>query len=1061
MNKILHWFVKNPVTSNLLMAVILLGGVVASFDLKTQIFPPAKLNAVDITIEYSGATPEIIARNISVPVENALKNIEGIKNVYSFAVEEIGTTTVFFYSDVDIDEKVSEIKRKIDALGTLPKGIERPQITETKDKDRILDIAIHGNVDLETLTRIGELVKNKLISETSASDVKLFSAPKREISIEISSDNLRRTGLSLKDIANAISVASVNVPAGSIGHGSNQISIRGNERAYHPDDFEYIPVVNKKTGEKILLGEIAEIKFDRKDVNFISRFNGENASGLEVFISEGQDLLGVRDEIGHKITEIKNRLPQNVGVTIWLDDSKDIAQRLTMLLDNALVGMCLVFVVLILFLNLKLAFWVCTGIVISFTGGIWLLPAFDISLNHLSTFAFLLILGVVVDDAIVVGESVYNRQQKNGPGAKSAFLGVKDVWKPVFLGVLTTIAAAVPGLMFKSIIGSFLFDISFIIVAVLCFSLIESLLILPCHLVTFKPGSDGKFSQLIKMPRRKFQKGLRVVILKLYRPLVKRAVVWRYFTLSIFFSIAVLSAGLVISGKVPMQLFPNMVEGQIISSISMNRGTTAAEMHDTMLQLEESFEAVLPAIISDFDSTHEDDVSLSTLIKNRASFIADNDIYMLVELDSDALKTIPVEEIEARWQKELGVIPNAKKVNFSSSEDGDANSISLKVFGPNSDQITLHVNALKQKLLRTNGVFNFTVTQGTEQKEFLIDLLPEGMRFGANVSSISNQLSEAFYGTRVDRLPGVMETMDVNLRLPDSERLYVENIEDFPVKIKDQDVLVPFTSIAKLRDAKTPGYIERINGQQIATVNVNFDEDQWTRFELLNVINDLYLEDIRSEFPHFSYKLDGDAEEEEEFLSESFRLYVIFFFVIYAILAIGSNSYLLPFIILTAVPFGLVGAILGHNLFGLEINAFSIMGVLAAAGVVINDNLVLIDQINKLKQKGVKSSIAILHGSVSRFRPIVLTSLTTFFGLLPILFETSYQAQFVIPMAISLAFGVILATFVTLLLIPSLYEIGLDISRIISFFRNAMKDDKPRSPIQTQVCQTQREKVKA
>lgn len=1061
MNKILHWFVKNPVTSNLLMAVILLGGIVASFDLKTQIFPPAKLNAVDITVEYNGATPEIIARNISIPVENALKNIEGIKNLYSFAVEEVGTTTIFFYSDVDIDEKVSEIKRKIDALGTLPKGIERPQITETKDKDRILDIAIHGNVDLETLTRIGELVKNKLISETSASDVKLFSAPKREISIEILSDDLRRTGLTLKDIANAISVASVNVPAGSIGHGSNQISIRGNERAYNPNDFEYISVVNKITGEKILLGEIAEIKFDRKDVNFVSRFNGENASGLEVFISEGQDLLGVRDEIGRKIDEIKNRLPQNVGVTIWLDDSKGIAQRLTMLLDNALVGMCLVFVVLILFLNLKLAFWVCTGIIIPFTGGIWLLPVFDISLNHLSTFAFLLILGVVVDDAIVVGESVYNRQQKNGPGTKSAFLGVKDVWKPVFLGVLTTISAAVPGLMFKSIIGSFLFDISFIIVAVLCFSLIESLLILPCHLVTLKPGSDSRLSHLIKMPRRKFQKGLRVVILKFYRPLVKRAVVWRYFTLSIFLSIVVLSAGLVVSRKVPMQLFPNMVEGQIISSIYMNRGTTADEMHDTMLHLEKSFEAVLPAIISDFDATHEDDVSLSTLIKNRASFIADNDIYMLVELDSDALKTIPVQEIEAKWQKELGVIANAKKVNFSSSEDGDANSISLKIFGKNSKQIALHVKALKQKLLGTNGVFNFTVTQGTEQKEFLIDLLPEGMRFGANVSSISNQLSEAFYGTRVDRLPGVMETMDVNLRLSENERLYVENIEDFPVKITDQDVLVPFASVAKLRDAKTPGYIERINGQQIATINVNFDEDQWTRFELLNVINDLYLADIRSEYPNFSYKLDGDAEEEDEFLSESFKLYVIFFFVIYAILAIGSNSYLLPFIILTAVPFGLVGAILGHNVFGLEINAFSVMGVLAAAGVVINDNLVLIDQINKLKQRGVKSSVAILHGSISRFRPIVLTSLTTFLGLLPILFETSYQAQFVIPMAISLAFGVILATFVTLLLIPSLYEIGLDISRIISFFRNAVKDDKPRSLIQTQVCQTQREKVKS
>ncbi|WP_421781418.1 efflux RND transporter permease subunit [Kiloniella litopenaei] len=1051
MNKILHWFVKNPVTSNLLMAVILLGGVVASFDLKTQIFPPAKLNAVDVTIEYDGATPEIIARNISIPVENALKNIEGIKNIYSFAVEESGTTTVFFYSDVDIDKKVSEIKRKIDALGSLPKGIERPQIAETKDRDRILDIAIHGNVDLEALTRIGEEVKNKLISETSASDVKLFSAPKREISIEISADDLRRTGLTLKDISNAISVASVNVPAGSIGHGSNQISIRGNERAYRPNDFEYISVVSKKTGEKILLGEIAEIKFDRKDVNFISRFNGENASGLEVFISEGQDLLGVREEIGHKIEEIKNRLPQNVGITIWLDDSKDIAQRLTMLLDNALAGLCLVFFVLILFLNLKLAFWVCTGIVISFTGGIWLLPAFDISLNHLSTFAFLLILGVVVDDAIVVGESVYNRQQKNGPGAKSAFLGVRDVWKPVFLGVLTTIAAAVPGLMFKSIIGSFLYDISFIIVAVLCFSLIESLLILPCHLVTHKLGRDSRLSYIIKMPRRQFQKGLRVVILMIYRPLLKKAVVWRYFSLSVFLSIAVLSAGLVISGKVPMQLFPNMVEGQIITSISMNRGTTADEMHNTMLRLEQSFESVLPAIISDYDRVQDGNASLSSLIKNRASFIVDNDIYVLVELDSDALKTIPVEVIETRWQKELGVVTNAKKVSFSSSEDGDANSISLKVFGATSEQITLHVNALKQKLISTNGVFNFTVTQGTEQKEFLIDLLPEGIRLGANVSSISNQLSEAFYGTRVDRLPGAMETMDVNLRLPDSERLYVESVEDFPVKILDQENLLPLSSVATLRDAQTPGYIERINGRQVATVNVNFDEDQWTRFELLGVISDLYLPEIQSEFPNFGYKLDGDAEEEDEFLSESFRLYVIFFFVIYAILAIGSNSYLLPFVILTAVPFGLVGAILGHSLFGLEVNAFSIMGVLAAAGVVINDNLVLIDQINKLKQKGLQSSVAILHGSISRFRPIVLTSLTTFLGLLPILFETSYQAQFVIPMAISLAFGVVLATFVTLLLIPSLYEIGLDIFRIISFFRSGVEPDKSRSTVQTRM----------
>ncbi len=1027
MNNIIRWFTLNPVSANLLMVIILLGGLISLPQVKTQIFPTVNLNAVDISIDYRGATPQAIAQNISLPLENALKDLTGVKNIYSFAVEGNGTTSVFFYSNINIEEKITEIKNRVDSLNSLPIDSERPRISKTNERDRIVDIAIHGDTNLEMLTKVGEKVRSKLLQETTASDIKLFSAPPLELVIEIPSENLRQTGLKFSNIADAIKSSSVDIPAGSIGYIGNQLNIRGNNRAFTPEDYETIPLINKASGEQLFLGQIATIKNIRKEESFSSRFNGQNSSGLEVYIDNSQDMLSVIDELKSKVQEIQTTLPEGITITLWLDDSQDIAQRLSMLVDNGIMGLVLVFILLVLFLKVSLAFWVCGGIVISFTGAFWLLPILGVSLNHISTFAFLLILGIVVDDAIVVGESIYNRQSKYGISAKTAYLGIKDVWKPVFLGVVTTIVAAAPGLLFKSIIGSFLYDISVIIVAVLSFSLIESFLILPAHLAY--PKAWLTIPRFISPPfswvRNIFQAQLRQFIYGTYRSFLNKALIWRYSTLAIFIAIAAFSANLVVSGYVPVQIFPNMAEGQIVAHISLNKNSTDNQL--VMERLEVSFREVMQELKRPDDQKN----SPLKIIKNYASYITGQDIFMIVELETQILSAIPVDTIIAQWQESLGTVPSARKISFSASENGAPNVLSLKIFGPDEVSIRANIKELQQKILKLKGVHNFTITVGTPQLEYRIKLLPEGERLGVKMSEVSQQIAVAFQGERLDRLPGRIQTTDVILRLPKHERLQLENIEDLPIGIMN-NITVPFSTIAELVQESASSYIERINGRQTASVDIHFNKTNWTRFELLNEIESSIIPDIKAINPEFDYKLAGDAEEEDEFTAEALRLYILSFFIIYALLAIGSNSYFLPWIILTAAPFGLVGAIYGHHLFALEISAFSIMGVLAAAGVVINDNLVLVDRINQLRAKAMTTRLAVRHACISRFRPIILTSLTTFLGLLPILFESSYQAQFVIPMAISLAFGVLIATFVTLLLVPALYEISLDISSLFN-----------------------------
>ncbi|MFD2207396.1 efflux RND transporter permease subunit [Kiloniella antarctica] len=1040
MNSLIRWFTLNSVSANLLMCLILLGGLISIPDIKTQIFPTIKLNAVDISIDYRGASPQAIAQNISLPIENALKDLPGIKNIYSFAVEGHGTTSVFFYSNVDLQEKITEIKNRIDSLSTLPAGSERPRIAKTADNDRIIDIAIHGNTDLETLTLVGEKLRFTLLQETSLSEIKLFSAPPLELVIEIPSENLRQTGLKFSDIAEAIRTSSIDIPAGSIGQIGNQLTIRGNSRAFTPQQFEKISLVHRSNGATLFLGEIATIRLLRKEEKFTSRFNGQNSSGLEVFIDSSQDMLSAIKELKLKVQDVQSTLPEGITITLWLDDSEDIAQRLSMLVDNGLMGLGLVFVLLVLFLRVSLAFWVCGGIVISFTGAFWFLPLLDVSLNHISTFAFLLVLGIVVDDAIVIGESIYNQQNKHGISTKTAYLGIKEVWKPVLLGVITTIVAATPGLLFKSIIGSFLYDISVIIVAVLSFSLIESFFILPVHLS--HPQKWLKLPSLFTKPisrlRLAFQKSLRRFIYGSYRKFLHQTLIWRYTTLSLFVILAVLSGYLIVSGRVPIQIFPNMAEAQIVAQITLNKNSSNDFLTNTMERLETSFENVQREI----NLPLQEDGTPIKAIKNYASYISGQDIFMVVELDTQLLSEIPIDTLISQWQEKLGPIPSAKKISFSASEDGTPNILSLKMFGANDEAIRSNITKLEQEVLNLAGVYNFTVTVGTPQSEYKIQLRPEGQRLGITMSDISQQIATAFQGERLDRLPGRIQTTDVVLRLPKQERLELENIEDFPVTL-DKERKVPLSTVATLLENTTSSYIERINGRQTSSVDIIFSKATWTRFELLQKIENSIIPTIKESSPDFDYKLSGDAEEEDEFTEEALRLYVLCFFVIYALLAIGSNSYFLPLIILTAAPFGLVGAIYGHYLLGLEISAFSIMGVLAAAGVVINDNLVLVDRINYLKNKGTLIQVAVRHACISRFRPIFLTSLTTVLGLLPILFEGSYQAQFIVPMAISLAFGVLIATFVTLLLVPTLYEISQDIKWLFT------SDENPKSSFNT------------
>lgn len=1023
MNSTIRWFATNRVAANLLMTIILVGGIGGVMSVKTELFPLPDQRSVTVSITYDGAGTEDIVDNVLIPVEAAVSAIEGVKQVSSTATEGFGEIVISFRSTVKIDRAVNDVRTAVNGIQSFPSNIDVPKIAQSVETEEILSLAIYGPLNLVQLTDLGQRVKSQLLALPAVSATVLY-VPKREISIEIRQEVLRRYGLSISAASEAVKAFSVDVPAGTLRTASGDVLLRTRARARTETELAGIPIIELPNGHKLLLSDIATITDGFTEAPFVYRFNGHPAVGIALSGSKSQDLVKAVAAIETYVEDLRQTLPEGINVQVWANMGVAYSQQISLLTRNGISGLILVFITLMLFLRTSLAFWVTAGIGVSILGAFWAMQTLDVTLSIVSSFGFLLVLGVMVDDAIVVGENIYTEQENGFAGLEGAIRGIESVSWPVAFGVATSVVSVSPVLFFQSSFGDFLKDISIVIIVTLGISLLECFWILPSHLAhSFREISAFKWvNTAVKRVQAFAQQGLENLKNNLYLPASKFCTRYPYLTCAGFIFLAIVSFSLVASGRVALQLEPNFMNNTITATVQFPDDAPNRQIQDSLSQLEASLTIARSKVT----------VQPGTLRNvHIAAYIIASTATVMVEFQTSDESSLPLDKIAEEWQFAFGDAPGKAFVRIKAGEAGSDSSIELAMRADDVPSLRHGLELMREELMQLASVVEVYDDADAGRPEISFERKPLAEQLGISLRDISLQVRQAFFGDRVDRLPSASKSVDVYVRLAGQQRREIEFVEDLPVRVNGGGN-VPLAALATFEMRDTLSSIQRVGGSIVATAYIGIDTENVNKGQIVEMLRGEILPRIKQAVPGFSLQLSGSLQDEEEFGAEAIRLFLIAMLVIYALLAVGSNSYFKPLVILTAVPFGFVGAIYGHWLLGLPFTLFSAMGLLATAGVVINDNLVLVHKINKLKDDGVDSAQAVFEGCRTRFRPILLTSLTTCMGMLPILFETNLNAQILIPTALSLASGVFFCTFVTLLFVPALYAIFDDLRSVRS-----------------------------
>jgi multidrug efflux pump subunit AcrB len=1019
MNASIRWFVNNPVAANLLMFLIIIGGAFGAFGIGKEVFPATSINYITVNMSYPGAGPKEVEEQIVVRIEEAIYNLEGIKGLSAEARKGRGSVTAEIDTNYDMTKMLNDIKSRVDAVITFPSDAERPIVTEVVERQEVIRVALFGDADERVLKEYGERIRDDLASTRGVDFVEVWGARQPQVDIELSELAMRRYSISFDDVVSAVRRTSLNLPAGTIRAESGDIQVQTRGQAYYESDFEKISVSSRNDGTQVTIGDVAEVKDTFEERNALTRFNGKKAIFLAISVGESPDVMKTTKAVKDYVANGASFLPDELQMDTWRDYSILFEGRLSLLSKNALGGLVLVFIILMLFLSPQLAFWVALGIGVAYMGALWILPSIGLTLNMLSMFAFLLNLGIIVDDAIIVGESVFRHQEEGLDPLIAAREGAQAVSKPVFLAVLSTMIFFSPIFFLPGLWSKFLWSIPAITLVALSFSLIESLWILPSHLAQMKATKKPRSmlgAQLLKV-RLWCANGLTWVAKNRFKPILQRALEWHNLTLVLFFLALTLSLTLVGAGYVRQVQMPNVASDFISMRLEMPDGHSKEAKLDIMKRAENA------ASILNSDSEIQQYVVADKLIANQLSFMWGDTIRLLIELSPDATGKIDPKIVGERWQAIMGPVPAAKKVSVDSTLGPPASMFSIALTSANVEQLALASAFIKEELARLPGTKNIRDNLHSGRQDIDVKLLPNADGLGISLSQVASKVRQGFYGAEAQRIPRDRDDVRVMVRYPKDARSQVDTLDNMRIRTANGSE-VPFYSVAEA--TYVPGYsrIQRTDRERSIRITALPSTGQLTVTEIASVIYGDVAKEMSELFPEVSVKKDGQLEDQEEFNTSALQLFGLAILLIYSLMAIEFKSYLKPLGVLSAIPFGVMGAIFGHLMMGLDFSLLSIVGVLAVSGVVVNDNLVLIDRIIQLREEGEALYESLVRASVERFRPIILTSITTFIGLAPILVETSVQAQFLIPMVASLAFGVLFATTVTLLFVPCLYMAG-------------------------------------
>jgi multidrug efflux pump subunit AcrB len=1040
------WFARNSVAANLLMFILLVGGLYTVLTIKKEIQPRIETNFITITVPFLGATPLDVEEGVVVKIEEAIQDIEGIKEIVSTAQRGNGLVQVEVLSEYEVTEVMDQVKNRVDAISTFPDNTEKPRISRTQFQQQVLIVSVYGDVDERTLKEYAKQIRNEIVTLPGVSRAENLGSRPYEISIEVSEFTLQSYGLTLTEVAQAVRRGSLDLSAGAIRAESGDILVRTKGQAYVGRDFEDIVVRTNSDGTRVLLKDVAHIRDAFTESDRFAEYNGKPAISIQVLSVGDQSELDISRTVHEFIASKTAGLPEDVQIAAWADVSYYLKGRLDMMVKNMVFGAALVFLILALFLRLKLAFWVMVGLPIAFMGTFFMMPVVDVTVNMLSLFGFILVLGIVVDDAIVIGESAYTNIRAKGHSVDNIVEGVLKVAVPATFGVLTTMAAFIPILMVSGVSGQFFAAIGWIVILCLTFSLVESKLILPAHLAHMKIRHYEKDTHNVFIRfQRFFSEGLHHFVDNRYIPLLNKALKRRYLTLSVFISLLILSIGLLAGGILRFVFFPDFTADFLQVGLEMNEGTPATRTHDALRRIQDGLWEV------DRQVSAEQGVASGAVVSSVMAFGRnDTSGRIITELVKENDDVIDGPEVLRRWRETVGDIPGVKTLGFEGATGpGGGPSISLQLMGSNIEQVGRAARDLESRIRQYEGVYDVRNSYESGTPEIKLNLKPEAEALGLTLVDLARQVRAGFYGEEVQRVQRGQDEVKVMVRFPRDERDSVGFLDNMRIRTPDGE-RVPFHAVADVELSESPTTIRRFDRERAAQLSAEVDKAHYEPGKITADILEKELPQVLAHYPGVRHRLSGATQAQQEVQTDLIKGALFALFLIFALMAIPLRSYSQPLIIMAVIPFGTIGALVGHLILGIEVSMMSFFGIIALAGVVVNDSLILVDFVNREIRLGVPLVQAVTDAASKRFRAILLTSLTTFFGLIPIVLETSLQAQIVIPMAASLAFGILFATVITLFLIPALYLILDDFGKwwreAMShiFSRNAAREESHR-----------------
>ncbi|MFK8079102.1 MAG: efflux RND transporter permease subunit [Granulosicoccus sp.] len=1045
MNGFIRWITTHPVAANLVIAIVVLAGIVSATGLTQKTFPDFSLEVIQISVVYPGASPTEIEQSIVRPIEDQLSGIDGVDELTSSSVEGRGSVELSLQLGEDVAATLDEVKSEVDRITTFPEDAQAPVVVQASQPERALELTVYGDTSEAALKDTAQRLKDELVRLPGVSFVQLGNTREDQITIEVNRDKLEAYGLSLQEVGDAIAANSLELPAGTLDSATLKIPLRTIGRNFTRNDFEDIVIINDVRGGQVRLSQLATVVDGFESLDLEASFNGKRSVSVNVYRVGSEQVLDlVAQAKAYVEGDFQQTLPAGVDVALWQNDAQDLKNRMDLLVKNAVIGMALVMLCLTLFLDFRLAAWASAGIGVAFIASFIVMGLLDMSINMISLFGFILAIGIVVDNAIVIGENVY----KNGEGGltsmEAAVQGAQRMAVPVIFSALTTVVAFTPLLQLPGILGKFLGDIPKVVIIVLFLSLLQSLLILPRNLsgIDFSPSYRPNIVlRLLSRVRGIIDAGLRRFINGPLDAMLHFSTKRWSIPLAVVVALMILTVGSMRFGYVKFSFFPSIEGSYVTADIEMAKGTTVertAEVAERIQlaavqagkQIDERYGAVYAGSTSEKGATMLPAIEGVQLIVGQGAMISGPNggpgdsnsavAHVLVKLTDPELRTFSTAEFETLWREQIGQLAGLKRLNLSAAVVNAGDPIALELSLPDGQDIGPVLDDVYLALESLPGVYDLRDDASQGRLEYTLALKDEARLYGLSLSDLALQVRYAFYGFEAARIQRGDDDVRVFVKLPEYQRSGIEDLLATQIVTRAGERL-SLESVAIVSEGSSPSEILRRNGRTITSINGDVDFATLTAQEANTFIKENLVPELSATYPGLIIEFGGEQRTQGDAGAALGKAFAGAMLVIFALLALIFRSYLQPIVVMVAIPLGLIGAVAGHAIIGIPLGLLSIFGIIGLSGVVINNSLVMVDLYNEYLAKGYSTRNAVIEGTKDRFRPILLTSVTTFLGIYPLIMETSVQAQFLVPLAVSIGFGVLFGTVILLLAVPALF----------------------------------------